>query len=51
MEKFIRKVDEYKKTLPGFDFFIAKNRYLRFPYEHLVSTKNIDKNIISDVFK
>ena len=49
--KFIRKVDEYKKTLPGFDFFIAKNRYLRFPYDHLVSTRNIDKNIVAEVFK
>ena len=28
--KFIRKIDEYKKTLPGFVFFIAKNKYLRF---------------------
>ena len=48
---YIRQLDNYKKLLPHFDFFIAKNRYLRFPYDHLISTKNIDKNIISDVFK
>ena len=49
--KFIRKIDEYKKTLPGFVFFIAKNKYLRFSYDHLVSTRNIDKNIIEEIFK
>ena len=48
---YIRQLDNYKKILTHFDFYIAKNRYLRFPYDHLVSTKNIDKNIISDVFK
>ena len=49
---YIRQLDNYKKLLPHFDFFIAKDRYIRlFPYDHLISTKNIDKNIISDVFK
>ena len=46
----IRHLDNYKKLLSDFDFFIAKNKYLRFPYDHLISTKNIDKNIINDVF-
>ena len=48
---FIRDLDNYKKLLPNFDFFIAKNKYLRFPYDHLISSKNIDKNIIYEVFK
>ena len=47
---YIRPLDNYKRLLPDFDFFIAKNKYLRFPYDHLISTKNIDKNIINDVF-
>ena len=49
--KYIRNLDNYKKLLPHFDFFIAKNKYLRFPYDHLISTKNIDKNIFNEVFK
>lgn len=48
---YIRQIEEYKKILPNYDFLIAKNRYLRFPYDHLISTNNIDKNIINDVFK
>jgi len=46
----IRQIENYKKILPNFDFFVAKNRYLRFSYDHLVSTKNIDKNIVNEVF-
>ena len=49
--KFIRKLDDYKSTLNGFDFFIAKNKYLRFPYDHLVSTKNIEKDLIKKIFE
>jgi len=48
---YIRELDVYKKILPNFDFFVTKNRYLRFSYDHLVSTKNINKNIILDTFK
>ena len=40
---YIRQLDNYQKILTHFDFHIAKNRYLRFPYDHLISTKNIDK--------
>ncbi len=47
---YVRHIDNYKKLLPEFDYFIAKNKYLRFPYDHLISTKNIDKNIVSNVF-
>ena len=47
---YIRPLDNYKRLLPDFDFFIAKNKYLRFPYDHLISTKNIDKNIVNDIF-
>ena len=48
---FIRKFDNYKKLLNNFNFVIAKNRYLRFPYDHLISTRNIEKNVITQVFK
>ena len=48
---YIRQFDNYQKILTHFDFHIAKNRYLRFPYDHLVSTRNIDKNIVAEVFK
>ena len=48
---YIRQLDGYKKILLNFDFLITKNRYLRFSYDHLISTNNIDKNIINDVFK
>lgn len=48
---FIRKLDNYKKLLNNFNFIIAKNRYLRFPYDHLISTRNIEKNVITQVFK
>lgn len=48
---FIRKLDNYKKLLNNFNFVIAKNRYLRFPYDHLISTRNIEKNVITQVFK
>ena len=48
---FIRKLDNYKKLLNNFNFVIAKNKYLRFPYDHLISTRNIEKNVITQVFK
>jgi len=47
---YIRHLNNYKELLPHFDFYIANNKYLRFPYDHLISTKNIDKNTINDVF-
>tara|TARA_B100001057_G_C22860855_1_gene954440 strand:+ start:472 stop:1068 length:597 start_codon:yes stop_codon:yes gene_type:complete len=47
---FIRKIDNYKKLLINFNFCVAKNRYLRLPYDHLVSTKNIDENIMNELF-
>ena len=47
---FIRKLDNYK-ILNNFNFVIAKNRYLRFPYDHLISTRNIGKDVINQVFK
>lgn len=47
---FIRKLDNYKRLLINFNFCVAKNRYLRLPYDHLVSTRNIDKNIVTKFF-
>ena len=40
---FIRKLSDYKKIINGFDYKVLHNRYLRFPYDHLMCFKNIDK--------
>jgi len=49
--KFVRHIDDYKKLLKDYDFLIARNMYLRFPYDHLVSTKNIDYQFLKSIFK
>ena len=49
--KFIRKIDNYKKILIDFDTVVAENKYLRFPYDHLVSSRNINKEIVAEIFK
>ena len=43
---FIRKLKDYKKILKTFDYKILHNRYLRFPYDHVMCFKNISKNDI-----
>ena len=40
---FIRKLSDYKKIINGFDYKVLNNRYLRFPYDHLMCFKNIDR--------
>jgi hypothetical protein len=46
----IRKLNDYKELLPEYNFFTARNKYLRFSYDHLVSAKNIENHIIKDIF-
>ena len=40
---FIRTLSEYEKIISGFDYKLLHNRYLRFPYDHLMCFKNIDR--------
>ena len=40
---FIRKLSDYKKIISGFDYKVLHNRYLRFPYDHLMCFKNINR--------
>ena len=47
---YIRNVDHYKKILLNFEFIIARNKYLRIPYDHIISVKNIDHNFVHSIF-
>ena len=43
---FIRFENQYKELLIDYDFILARNKYLNFKYDHLISVKNINiKNI------
>ena len=48
---FIRKLSVYKKIVKGFQFKILRNRYLRFPYDHLMCFKNIKKKDINKILR
>ena len=48
---FIRKLSEYKKVVKGFEYQILHNRYLRFPYDHLMCFKNIKKKDINKALR
>ena len=47
---YIRNVDHYKKILLNFEFIIVRNKYLRIPYDHIISVKNIDHNFVHSIF-
>ena len=47
---YVRNVENYKKILINFEFVIAHNKYLRLPYDHIVSIKNIDYNFVKSIF-
>lgn len=49
--KYIRKIHEYKKNLKKFNFLLARNRYLRFPYDHIISFRNLNKKNIENILK
>ena len=48
---FIRKLSAYKKIIKGFEYKILRNRYLRFPYDHLMCFKNIKKKDINKILR
>lgn len=47
---FVRYENHYKRILLNFNFFLAKNKYLIFPYDHLISFKHIEKKIVKNLF-
>jgi hypothetical protein len=47
--KYIRTVQEYKKNLKRYNFLIARNRYLRFPYDHIISFRNLNKKKLKNI--
>jgi hypothetical protein len=47
--KYIRKIHEYKKVLKKYDFLLARNRYLRLPYDHIISFRNLNKKNIENI--
>ena len=48
---FIRKLSDYKKIVLGFEYKILRNRYLRFPYDHLMFFKKIKKKEINKALR
>jgi hypothetical protein len=40
--KFVRYFTQYKDLLTDYSFFLARNKYLIFPYDHLISFKNLN---------
>ena len=49
--KFIRSEKRYKDLLEGYKFILARNRYLNFDYDHLISVKNIKTDRIKEILK
>ena len=49
--KFIRSEKRYKDLLEGYKFILARNNYLNFDYDHLISVKNIKTDRIKEILK
>ena len=49
--KFIRDEDGYKRLLNDYKFILARNKYLNFKYDHLISFKNIDEFKLKEILK
>ena len=49
--KFIRTVQEYEKNLKRYNFLLARNRYLRFPYDHIISFRNLNKKELKNILQ
>ena len=49
--KFIRSEKRYKDLLEGYKFILARNKYLNFEYDHLISVKNIKTDRIKEILK
>ena len=43
--------DGYKRLLNDYKFILARNKYLNFKYDHLISFKNIDEIKIKEILK
>ena len=49
--KYIRFEDQYKRLLTGYDFILARNKYLTFKYDHLISIKNLNLKKIKNILQ
>ena len=47
--EFIRTIKEYKDILEDYNFILARNNYLRVPYDHLVSFRKIKVSHIESI--
>ena len=48
---YVRFEDHYKKILSNYQFILARNKYLNFNYDHLISFKNIDSKIVKNAIE
>lgn len=45
---YVRYVDHYKSLLSKYEFILARNKYLNFKYDHLISVKNLDLDRVKE---
>lgn len=49
--KYVRSENHYKKLLNEYQFILARNKYLNFKYDHLISIKRLDVNKVGEILK
>ena len=49
--KYVRYQEHYKDLLTQYNFFLARNKYLNFKYDHLISFKNLNINKIKETLE
>jgi hypothetical protein len=49
--QYVRYEDHYKNLLNQYEFILARNKYLNFKYDHLISIKNLNSNEINKALK
>jgi hypothetical protein len=49
--QYVRYEDHYKNLLNQYEFILARNKYLNFKYDHLISIKNLNSNEINKTLK
>jgi hypothetical protein len=49
--EFIRTENEYKNILENYNFILARNKYLRVPYDHLISFKKLESEFLETFLK
>ena len=49
--KYVRFEDQYKRLLTDYDFILARNKYLNFKYDHLISIKNLNLKKIKNILQ